>query len=302
MHVQSGGVWGGCNEAYLKFTAKWKHLLEGTMTDEEIEAAGYSANQFKNKWGETGQRGNMFKQAIMGEYFHIYRGLWRSHMCALDNQMQVLKCPETCSQDTPFEECQCTVPDYTSKKLDWMTIFPCILNSEDNRNYFKATMPPEMLEDITEMMVTASVLEGEMVHAASPSDILFWAIHPVIERLLQAKRLSTVNNIGGYEFYKWTPEESTQDNWLSWSFYNIAENTNKAHLKPYTCIGHAAQDQVLPDKLPLTDVLEKAADSSRDMRLTNWEFFEALDPNDPSKNDYVFDHFTWEHCEGKLDE
>ena len=51
----------------------------------------------------------MVETAVIGEYFHIYRSFWRSHMCAVDGQPHYLVCPETCDADLPFEECTCQV-------------------------------------------------------------------------------------------------------------------------------------------------------------------------------------------------
>ena len=30
--------------------------------------------------------------------------------------------------------------------------------------------------------------------------------------------------------------------------------------------------------------------------ITNYEFYTALDPNEMGWNDYVFNHFRWDHC------
>ena len=41
----------------------------------------------------------------------------------------------------------------------WQNLFPCLLNSQSNRDFFNATMPDEMLSDLVYMMATASVQE-----------------------------------------------------------------------------------------------------------------------------------------------
>ena len=46
MHVQSGGVWGGCSDAYNKFSDKWSDVLDSDMTDDEITAAGYDPGRY----------------------------------------------------------------------------------------------------------------------------------------------------------------------------------------------------------------------------------------------------------------
>lgn len=65
--------------------------------------------------------------------------------------------------------------------------------------------------------------------------------------------------------------------------------------------GHAAGDAALPSRLPYTDaILAGGADRDGDGQISNWEFYQALNPNNLLANDYVFDHFEWTHCEGKL--
>ena len=75
-------MWGGCEDGYHAFTEKWAHILRKNMTNDEIAAVGYK----KWKWGNTEVANFMLDTAIMGEYFHIYRSFWRSHMCAVDGR------------------------------------------------------------------------------------------------------------------------------------------------------------------------------------------------------------------------
>jgi len=132
------------------------------------------------------------------------------------------------------------------------------LNSESNREYFNKTFTVNFMEDLTSLIATASVKEGEMLEAASPADVMFWMIHTVIERLLQAKRLDTVSSMGGTEFYKWSgPMGKLQSSWNTESYYNLKKGQNKWYNKDYTCYGHAADDDVLPDVLPFTDIMKK---------------------------------------------
>lgn len=74
--------------------------------------------------------------------------------------------------------------------------------------------------------------------------------------------------------------------------------------------GHSADDPALPSRLPFTDAILRGAggvggaaggaDLDQDGQISNWEFYQALDPNRLLSNDYVFDNFEWSHCEGKL--
>jgi hypothetical protein len=302
VHVQIGGMFGGCSDAYTAFTEKWGTYMDATLMDKEVELMGLDSAEFKNKWGETAQRRAMFNKVIVGEYFHIYRGLWRSHMCAADNAPGLLECPESCDMDKSFEDCTCSVKKLVTGETTWQNLLPCFLNTDENREYFAKATTEEFMVDVINMVSTASVKEGEMLHSASPADILFWMIHPVIERLLAAKRLSTVTTLGGASFTKWSDSElADKDTWLSYSYYNLEKGANLYHPEAYTCKGHGADDHVLPDQLPLSNHMMGAADSNKDGLISNWEFYLALDPNNVFTSDYVFDNFNWQHCEGALE-
>ena len=66
-------------------SSQWAHILKKNMTNDEIAAVGYK----KWKWGNTEVANYMLDTAIMGEYFHIYRSFWRSHMCAIDGRYHI---------------------------------------------------------------------------------------------------------------------------------------------------------------------------------------------------------------------
>jgi len=298
MHVQLGGVYGGCEEGYAGFIAKWGDYMNEDLTTAQIEATGLSADTFLKKWGSTGQRRIMFEKAVMGEYFHIYRSFYRSHMCAVDNVPNYLECPEYCSPETPFEECTCTVRKLVTGETTWQNLFPCVLNSAENRDFFNRTMPQELLKDMVTFLATSPVQEGEMVESASTADVLFWMIHPVIERLLAAKRLRGVNNMAGNLFSKWEVVDGSAETFYEYSFYSLVAGQNTYYPEAYTCTGHAATDSVLPYKLPFTDVVDNNADSDGDGVISNWEFLSFLNPNNADNMDYVFDHFRWDHCSG----
>jgi len=160
-------------------------------------------------------------------------------------------------------------------------------------------MPTELLKDLTTFLATSSVLEGEMIESASTADIVFWMIHPVIERLLVAKRLPTVTKMGSQEFNKWSVVDGSAETWLEYSYYNLEAGANSYHPEAYKCYGHASDDPVIPgdQSLPYTDAVTAIADADGDGVVTNWEFFLALDPNNMDGSDYVFDNFEWNHCD-----
>ncbi len=87
------------------------------------------------------------------------------------------------------------------------------------------------------MLATSSVIEGDMIESSSPADPLFWLVHPVIERLLTAKRLPDVTSMGGTgtgagagveagvgggkEVYKWTEIGGASEHWVAYSYYDL---------------------------------------------------------------------------------
>lgn len=66
-----------------------------------------------------------------------------------------------------------------------------------------------------------------MIESASTADPMFWMIHPVIERLASAKRLTTVTTMGSSTFTKWGT--LTEDDWLQYSYYNLEAGQNSYH-------------------------------------------------------------------------
>lgn len=296
MHVQFGGVYGGCTNAINEFFAKWHDVLHETFTPEYVEALGFDSETFEESIGFKSPRKTVVERFVISEYFHIYRSLWRSHMCSANNIGALLECPESCDQDTPFEQCQCSVPKLESGEITMDEIIPCIFAQAAYR-YVNATMPVEMIEDLVKLVTTASVLEGEMLESASTADPLFWIIHPAIERLLAAKRLASVKKMGSSTFEPLL--HLKKSDWLTYSYYNLKKNENQYHPEEYICTGHAPDDPALPGGISLayTRAIGNIADSNHDGVITNWEFLVAIDPNNVDGNDYVFDNFDWSHCQ-----
>jgi hypothetical protein len=296
LHVQTGGVWGGCTDAIADLKEKYSDLFSADVTEDELTAAGIVPDKFFNKWGTSNQRNLMLETAVLGEYFHIYRSFWRSHMCANDTQTGYLVCPESCDADTPFEECSCQVDALVNGETTTDNLLGCVLN-DDNQVFFKAAFPQEFLDDLVTVTATASVIEGEMVESASTADPLFWFIHPVIERLLQAKRLPDVLNMGSKTFSKWDVVDGSAETFKEYSYYSFDAGDKSFYPEAYTCTGHASADAALPSGLVMTPIMyTNGADTDGDGVISNMEFFLALDPNDPDKNDYVYDNFNWDHC------
>ena len=290
LHVLTGGVGGECTQGYANYVRKYHDILYANVTDDEIKAAGLEVKKVR-RFGDP-PRKKMLDRIVMGEYFHIYRSLWRSHMCARDSTPQLLQCPEKCRQDMPVNKCACTVPGLAEGTIDWRDSYNCVVN-EDKRKFFDALFTEEMLGDLVVFVGTTPLVEGDMLEAASPADIMFWMIHPAIERMLAAKRLKGVRYFGNMPMTKW---DETEEQWLEYSYYTQAAGENPTYPQAYTCKGHAADDSVLPDALPFLKGFAERADANRNGVITNWEFYQAINPNDPLSVDYVFDNFLWDHC------
>lgn len=167
MHVFFGGVGGDCATARESFISRWSSVLNADITDEEIKQAGLTAWTYDRE----AARLSMLERDVYGEYFHIWRSLWRSHMCARDDTPSLLECPESCDVDvTPLEDCSCKVNALIDGRTDWENVYYCVL-SPQNRAVFDKLMPAELLEDLVTTIATTSTIEGEMMESGSPSDI-----------------------------------------------------------------------------------------------------------------------------------
>lgn len=153
-------MYGGCSDAYKAFTTKWADYLQENLTEEFLTSSGQNYNSFTNKWGSTAQRQLMLEKTIMSEYYRIYRGFWRSHMCAVDASSALLECPTSCSVATDsFDDCACSVPKLTTGATTWENMFPCVVFSSENREFFSKTMSSEFMADLTNMIASSSVQE-----------------------------------------------------------------------------------------------------------------------------------------------
>jgi hypothetical protein len=293
LHVQLGGIWGGCEDDYAALSAKWGDLLDSDVSESELAVSGQDAKEFYNRWGKKAQRRVMVETSIIGEMYTIYRSLWRSHVCAADRLPGYLVCPESCELD---QDCPCSVTALTAGNTTTDNLRGCMI-TKDNVAYFDAVFPDEFMDDLITFVATTSVVEGDMIESASSADPLFWFIHPVLERLLQAKRNPAVLTMGNQSFYKWEQVDGNNQEFMEWSYYNFEAETMPFYQDAYTCPGHLASSPVLPEALRLTPIFyENGADIDGDGVISNMEFYLALDPSNPEKNDYVFDNFEWNHC------
>ena len=293
VHVQMGGMGGDCIETYKNFTDTWSELLDAEMTPDEIMSHGYSMDEWE--WGTQGVRRTMLENMVMGEYFHVYKSLWRSHMCSRDGTPNLLVCPDNCDENVSTSDCKCQVETLVNGTTDWENVYDCILSGH-SQMVFNKIFPEEFIIDMVYMLTTMTSVEGEMLESSSPIDILFWVIHPTIERLLSAKRVDAYVDYGETPIFKWPTIDGSQETWYSFSYFSLEENENKYWPEEYTCTGHDATDPALPSSLPWLDGFEEFADTDGDGIVTNWEYYIAINPNNGDGLDYIFDNFEWNHC------
>jgi len=236
----------------------------------------------------------LFREKMHLEFFHMYRMLWRSQTCARDGQALNLQCPESCDLETDQSECLCTCTGAlddngdASSDFDWENIEPCLYASNKTKDLMHTILSKDMRESMTRMVCTAGAKEGQQLESASPLDIVFWMIHPVLDRLATAKRLATagakipfgtgMGNVAGF---------ATED-WTEYSYYSTDE---------FKCPGHGKNDLVLSG-IPMLEWVEASVPGGNE-NMTNWDFYAATDPTEFATVDYIYDGFTWDHCSAR---
>jgi len=101
------------------------------------------------------------------------------------------------------------------------------------------------------------VIFGDMLDSGSPSDPVFWPIHPTMERLL----------------LRWRMFDGLDEEWPT-SGYSLYGDT---------CTGHAPSDN-----------LEYFSYEGKD-DWTNQKLYDFYDPHEDNLP-YVYHHFMWSHC------
>jgi len=291
LHVNTGGVFGECEKSVKDFYSEFEEDLAVNMTLTGISEQILEATGKDFGWADDNEftMAELVMEKIHLEYFHIYRSLYRSQICAADGMPNHLSCPDSCDEDTPESECLCTCTGIDSSgtvsaDFDWQNLEPCLYASDLTKQMFFAAVPEKIRKHLITDICSAGAKEGEQLESASPVDPVFWLIHPILDRMTQVKRLAVLGDIPFGEIGKveaWTDEE-----WIDYSFYT-SDN--------YTCTGHSMHDAVLQN-LPIPQRLVNYADSNGDGHLSNIEFWEGVDPVSGAGLDYIYDNFEWNHC------
>lgn len=302
MHVNTGGVFGECEQQFNDFYAQYHDYLSTNVTigpgeevmPEDFEIPDYDAmDDDKTPYVdyEVYSKLDLFQEKIHREFFHMYRMLWRSQTCAKDGEPLHLDCPETCGLETDQSECLCTClgslddDGNDAKDFDWENVEPCMYASNKTKTLMHEILSEEMREDMTRMVCTAGAKEGQQLESASPLDIVFWMIHPVLDRLATAKRLATAGAVIPFGSGMGYVSPFSSEEWVEYSYYSTDD---------YKCPGHGRNDLVLSG-IPMLQWIEKQVPGGN-ANMTNWDFYAATDPAEFERVDYIYDNFLWDHC------
>ena len=128
----------------------------------------------------------------------------------------VYNCPESCSADTPLDECKCTCDPEEIMNSSARSVVDNAIHLNGNETVMR----------LLEYMCSNNVVMGDHASSSSPNDPSFWPMHPAVERYAQLMRL----------------QHRFEDQ--SWDNNRAVFNSN---IHPYTdrCWGHYSGD-VLP--------------------------------------------------------
>lgn len=198
-----------------------------------------------------------------------------------------VQCPDTCSMDTPWKECQCLCAADALEGLEPYDVLDQsgVLKSVefyDHENHLISSWYDEngtlyyTLPDYSEeesKHIYAELLDmlcspghiGDMFQATSSNDVMFWVLHGTLDRLWHFKRLGSTENYDE-----------------TWDPY-------------HTCYGHNPTN-FQPFKNLFDQDTETLAISEHERFYTNEELYEYLRP-DSLTMPYMYDNFDWPHCE-----
>lgn len=161
----------------------------------------------------------------------------------------------------------------------------CTFICEKNKTGFIDEFYSEVLDGIvpghlndTEIMAIADIMfcedrqfwPGDMLEASSPADISFWPIHPTNDRLYQYKQIML-------------PFKSTV--WMNGTETFTCTSTSTG------CKGHH------PGDLTFWESVHEENGTYTSKYRTNEEMRLAMNPTHDYRLPYIYDHFTWEHCD-----
>jgi len=221
-----------------------------------------------------------------------------------------LRCPETCSDDTPAEDCVCSCPSDLTGVTDDITAAKFLADRGliQFGEMWNQSAYPDFFTDAG-FSGSSELLDflchvgspGEMFTSAAPYDPTFWPLHGIAERFLSYKRIAakwgitSINETWGYRHGAIMSDTHTVCDWSNVGTKqgddDMGENDGKLDLNlptcysDVTCPGHKADDL-----LPMGDFLDEGDTYTN----VEWYNFTA-----PWHNDlpYVYDSYTsWPGC------
>mmetsp|Transcript_19502 Transcript_19502/g.25262 ORF Transcript_19502/g.25262 Transcript_19502/m.25262 type:complete len:635 (+) Transcript_19502:47-1951(+) len=198
------------------------------------------------------------------------------------------RCPDTCSSDTPQDECYCECPDtIRGNKTAYQ-----ILNESGavEMDVFPSDGKGFTYESLLDGLCRIG-FPGEMFTSAAPQDPTFWPLHGLAERFIQYARILKERGIidfsekWGYEHSKDLPSDTGIV--CDWSQVSGLE---MPHCYKETCPGHKEDDV-----LPFANLVEDGP-----TLFTNAEFYQVIKPGNDAMP-YVYDSLTyWPACGGDI--
>jgi len=187
------------------------------------------------------------------------------------------ECPEKCEIDTPPEECRCTCGEDLMEKLEDPELFDAYFEAASaGSKKLTGTYDLATQKKMIQIICEAGTYSGDQLESASPADVIFWPMHPTVERLAMWRLIRA-----GFTDWDW-PEDPTE-NYRG----NILLSAEKAG--DMSCEGHGPND-VMIWKLNLDD-----GDNIK-KQYTTFEFLQRSDPTAGYQLPYVYDVFEWDHC------
>ncbi|KAJ8605154.1 hypothetical protein CTAYLR_000502 [Chrysophaeum taylorii] len=188
-----------------------------------------------------------------------------------------IECPDACSMDTPWQECQCqcTAESLRGKAayeiLDDAGVLSAVQYYDheghliekwrnDNGTVYY-TLPGysddqshRIYDQLLRVLCTPGHI-GDMYQATSTNDMTFWVLHPTVDRLWHFKRLGDLSDYDE-----------------TWEPYHTCYNHNPTDFQPF-----------------------KSLFDNDNTFYTNAQLYNLLSPSD-AVLPYTYDHFKWPHC------
>uniref|UniRef100_A0A6V1P2Y2 Tyrosinase copper-binding domain-containing protein n=1 Tax=Heterosigma akashiwo TaxID=2829 RepID=A0A6V1P2Y2_HETAK len=187
----------------------------------------------------------------------------------------VMNCPDFCPPSASMDECKCSCgpEDELMRRLEDPETFDFFYQQATAGGKLDTELTEAEKKTLISVMCSAGTAIGDQLESASPADVIFWPIHPTIERLFFWRLMKK-----GFTDATWPEEKSYRG-----TFYkDLNEN----------CYGHGPND-VMPWFIKLDDENQKWGSY-----YTGAQFVVASNSADITYSfPFVYDNYVWPHCE-----